>query len=83
MSSATKKQISIRGLNTNHNPELKNLFKSTALSASIQPGPWQDCYQQMLAKGIKPRWRDLPWRARWPRLSQPCGRKERVSITTN
>lgn len=48
------KQISIRGLNRNHNPELKNLFKSSALSASFQPGPWQDCYQRMLAKGIKP-----------------------------
>jgi hypothetical protein len=34
----SKKQVSIRGLNRNHNPELKNLFKSTALSVSIQPG---------------------------------------------
>jgi transposase len=50
----SKKQISIRGLNRNHNPELKNLFKSSALSASMQPGPWQECYQRMLAKGIKP-----------------------------
>jgi len=48
------KQISIRGLNRNHNPELKNLFKSTALSASLQAGPWQECYQRMLARLIKP-----------------------------
>jgi hypothetical protein len=48
------KQISVRGLNRNHNPELKNLFKSTALSASLRPGPWQECYQRMLAKGVKP-----------------------------
>jgi len=48
------KQISVRGLNRNHNPELKNLFKSTALSASLRPGAWQECYQRMLAKGIKP-----------------------------
>ena len=44
----------MRGLNRNHNPELKNLFKSTALSASLRPGPWQKCYQRMLARGIKP-----------------------------
>ena len=44
----------MRGLNRNHNPELKNLFKSTALSASLRPGPWQKCYERMLARGIKP-----------------------------
>jgi transposase len=50
----SRKQVSIRGLNENHNRDLKNLFKSTALAASTKPGPLQDCYQRMLAKGIKP-----------------------------
>src|SRR5229473_577535 len=50
----SKKQISIRGLNKDHNHDLKGLFKGAATRASIQPGPFQDFYQRSLAKGIKP-----------------------------
>src|SRR4029077_459634 len=50
----SKKQISIRGLNKDHNHDLKGLFKPAATRASFQPGPFQDFYQRSLAKGIKP-----------------------------
>jgi transposase len=49
-----KKQISIRGLNKDHNHDLKGLFKGAATRASVLPGPFQDFYQRSLAKGIKP-----------------------------
>ena len=50
----SKKQISIRGLNKDHNHDLKGLFKGAAPRASVLPGPFQDFYQRALAKGIKP-----------------------------
>jgi transposase len=50
----SKKQVSIRGLNKDHNHDLKGLFKGAATRASVQPGPFQDFYQRSLAKGIKP-----------------------------
>src|SRR6202049_4774549 len=49
-----KKQGFIRGLNKDHNHDLKGLFKAAATRASVQPGPFQDFYQRSLAKGIKP-----------------------------
>jgi transposase len=50
----SKKQISIRGLNRNHNHDLKNLFKSAATIAAAKPGPFQEFYAALVAKGIKP-----------------------------
>jgi transposase len=50
----SKKQISIRGLNKDHNHDLKGLFKAAATRASVIPGPFRDFYQRSLAKGIKP-----------------------------
>ena len=50
----SKKQISIRGLNKDHNHDLKGLFKGAATTASVRPGPLQDFYERSLAKGIKP-----------------------------
>jgi transposase len=50
----SKKLISIRGLNKDHNHDLKGLFKGAATMASVRPGPFQDFYQAALAKGIKP-----------------------------
>ena len=49
-----KKPVSIRGLNKDHNHDLKGLFKAATTRASVQPGPFQDFYQRSLAKGIKP-----------------------------
>jgi transposase len=37
-----RERITVRGLNDNHNKDLKNLFKSAAISASTRPGPLQD-----------------------------------------
>jgi transposase len=50
----SKKPISIRGLNRNHNHDLKNLFKSAATVAAAKPGPFQEFYAALVAKGIKP-----------------------------
>ena len=50
----SKKLVSIRGLNKDHNHDLKGLFKAAATTASVRPGPFQDFYQRSLAKGIKP-----------------------------
>ena len=47
-------QVSIRGLNTNHNHDLKNLFKGAAIVAANKPGPFQEFYAALLAKGIRP-----------------------------
>jgi transposase len=49
-----KKLLSIRGLNQDHNHDLKALFKSASTMASVRPGPFQDFYQALLAKGMKP-----------------------------
>ena len=50
----SKKLVSIRGLNKDHNHDLKGLFKAVATTVSARPGPLQDFYQALLAKGIKP-----------------------------
>ena len=49
-----KKPASIRGLNRNHNHDLKNLFKSAATVASSKSGPFQEFYAALVAKGIRP-----------------------------
>ena len=50
----SKKPASIRGLNENCNHDLKNLLKGAAIMASIKPGPFQEFYTALLAKGIRP-----------------------------
>jgi transposase len=49
-----KKPASVRGLNRNHNHDLKNLFKSAATVAAAKPGPFQEFYERLVAKGIRP-----------------------------
>jgi transposase len=44
----------LRGLNANHNHDLKNLFKSAATQASTSTDPLGAFYQNLLAKGMKP-----------------------------
>jgi transposase len=51
---AAKKQVSLRGLNRNHNHELKNIFKGAAIIAATKPGPLQEFYAALLAKGMRP-----------------------------
>jgi transposase len=50
----SKKPVSIRGLNRNHNHDLKNLYKSAATVAAAKPGPFQEFYDALVAKGIRP-----------------------------
>ena len=49
-----QERLTVRGLSRNHNPDLKCLFKSAAISASAQPGPFGDFYAGLLAKGMRP-----------------------------
>jgi transposase len=50
----SKKPQKLRGLNQNHNHSIKEIFKSAALSATVRPGPFQDFYAGLLARGMKP-----------------------------
>jgi len=43
-----------RGLNRNHNPLLKSIFKGAATAASTKPGPLKDLYDACVARGTKP-----------------------------
>ena len=42
-----------RGLNRNHNPILKSVFKGAATSATTRPGPLREYYEATLARGVK------------------------------
>ena len=48
------KAPALRGLNPNHQRQLKEIFKSAASTAVRRPGPWQQFYLQRLALGRKP-----------------------------
>ena len=50
----SKKVLAIRGLNINHNHDLKNIFKGAATRAASTVGPFQDFYQACVARGVKP-----------------------------
>lgn len=50
----SRKVLAIRGLNQNHNHDLKGLLKAAATTASARPGPLRDFYQGLLAKGMEP-----------------------------
>jgi transposase len=50
----SRQRVSIRGLNKNHNHDLKNVFKGAAITASSRPGPFQEFYAALLAKGMRP-----------------------------
>jgi transposase len=49
----SKKPVLIRGLNENCNHDLKNLFKGAAIIAATKPGPFQEFYAALLAKGMR------------------------------
>jgi transposase len=49
-----RKPVWVRGLNWNHNHDLKNVFKSAATTASAREGPFRTFYQGLLAKGMLP-----------------------------
>ncbi len=50
----SKKPATLRGLNDNHNHDLKDIFKGAAMRASTAAGPLHDFYEALLAKGRKP-----------------------------
>src|ERR1700685_3792447 len=50
----SKKPQQLRGLNQNHNHEMKAVFKSAATMASGGEGPFHDFYQGLLTKGMEP-----------------------------
>jgi transposase len=49
----SKKAPITRGLNRNHNPLLKSVFKGAAAAAVSRPGPLRDYYEASLARGVK------------------------------
>jgi len=49
-----RERITVRGLNDNHNRDLKNLFKRAAISASTRPGPLHDFYVARVEHGMRP-----------------------------
>jgi len=50
----SSRPVALRGLNQNHNHDLKNIFKGAATRAGSARGPFQDFYTGLLAKGMKP-----------------------------
>lgn len=50
----SKKTLAIRGLNINHNHDLKNIFKGAATRAAATAGPFQNFYEACVARGMKP-----------------------------
>jgi transposase len=49
-----RERITVRGLNRNHNHDVKNLLKGAAISAIERPGPLQDFYAALVKKGMRP-----------------------------
>jgi len=47
-----KRQPLTRGLNRNHNPTIKAVFKGAAIGASAKPGPLQDFYHGIVERGM-------------------------------
>jgi transposase len=41
-----------RGLNRNHHPVLKEVFKGAATAATTRPGPLKDSYEASVARGV-------------------------------
>ena len=50
----SKKPQQLRGLNQNHNHEMKEIFKGAATRASCGLGPFRKFYVALLDKGMKP-----------------------------
>jgi transposase len=50
----SKKPQQIRGLNRNHNHEMKEIFKGAATRASCGVGPLREFYVSLLDKGMEP-----------------------------
>ena len=42
-----------RGLNRNHNPLLKSVFKGAANAAAAEDGPFKQLYEECVARGVR------------------------------
>ena len=51
------KPVTLRGLNDNHNHDLKDIFKGAAMRASTAAGPLHDFYEVCWQREGSPRWR--------------------------
>ena len=50
----SKRPVALRGLNQNHNHDLKSIFKGAATKAGTAKGPFHDFYTALVGKGMKP-----------------------------
>jgi hypothetical protein len=50
----SKKPALVRGLDPDHNHDLKDVFKGAAIQASTREGPFREFYESLLAKGMRP-----------------------------
>jgi transposase len=50
----SRKAPMTRGLNRNHHPTLKAVFKGAANDAACRPGPLRECYEASLRRGMSP-----------------------------
>jgi transposase len=50
----SKKPVALRGLNENHNHDLKSIFQGAAVKASSVAGPFHEFYTALLTKGMNP-----------------------------
>jgi len=50
----SKRPVALRGLNQNHNHDLKSIFKGAATKGGSAKGPFHDFYSALLAQGMKP-----------------------------
>jgi transposase len=50
----SRKPQQLRGLNHDHNHDLKSIFKGAAQKATVGTGPFRDVYERLLTKGTKP-----------------------------
>ena len=71
-----KKPVTLRGLNKDHNHELKDIFKGAAMRASIAAGPLHDFYEALLAKGRKPTMARLTLARKIAAITLIIGKKE-------
>jgi len=61
-----RERITVRGLNHNHNHDLKNLLKGAAISAIAPPGRCRIFMRPWWRKGCGPVWPVSPWHGRLP-----------------
>ena len=50
----SRRHPAVRGLNANHNPDLKNIFKGASTRATVAAGPLQEFYTALVNRGMKP-----------------------------